>query len=141
MAYYTEEAGRELREAFEQRTLHWPLVTVRRMFGCPAYLADGKLFAFLVSDGIVITQVRKHDRERLEATFSIAPFTAVRCCFRKPGVLRPARIPLIRKGLPVSRDKVNEERRICPPPSPIVPSIVSMMLQRYRRSDRGDNHE
>jgi len=76
MAYYTEEAGRELREAFEQRTLHWPLVTVRRMFGCPAYLADGKLFAFLVSDGIVITQVRKHDRERLEATFSIAPFTA-----------------------------------------------------------------
>jgi len=74
MEYYSEDKGRELREAFEERTLHWPMVTVRRMYGCPAYLADGKLFAFLVTDGVVITQMRKRDRETTASAFTTAPF-------------------------------------------------------------------
>ena len=76
MEHYSEDEGRELREAFEERTLHWPTVTVRRMFGCPAYLADGKLFAFLVTDGVVITEIRKQDREAAASAFSTAPFKA-----------------------------------------------------------------
>lgn len=76
MKYYEEGTDRALREALEKRVLHWPLVSVRRMFGCPAYLADGKLFAFLVTDGVVITQMRKRDRLRLGETFATAPFTA-----------------------------------------------------------------
>jgi hypothetical protein len=46
------------------------------MFGCPAYLAAGKLFAFLVNDGVVITQIRKRDRERLSEVFHTEPFIA-----------------------------------------------------------------
>lgn len=76
MEYYLEDQGKELREAFEERTLHWPSVTTRRMFGCPAYLADGKLFAFLVTDGVVITQIRKQDRENAASAFITAPFKA-----------------------------------------------------------------
>ncbi len=76
MIYYTEPEGQALRDAFDARVLHWPKVTTRRMFGCPAYLADGKLFAFLVNDGVVITQVRKHDRQILAEAFVTAPFKA-----------------------------------------------------------------
>lgn len=76
MQYYSEETGKELREAFEERILHWRGVTKRLMFGCPAYLADGKLFAFLVESGIVITQIRQHDREALAAIFQTEPFMA-----------------------------------------------------------------
>ena len=76
MQYYSEDEGRELREALEAKVLSWPEVSTRLMFGCPAYLADGKLFAFLVSDGIVITQIRKRDREELGALFPTEPFKA-----------------------------------------------------------------
>ena len=76
MIYYTEEEGRELREAFEKTVLPWKKVTTRSMFGCPTYLAEGKLFAFLVSEGVVITQIRKRDRERLSEDFPTEPFTA-----------------------------------------------------------------
>jgi TfoX/Sxy family transcriptional regulator of competence genes len=76
MIYYTESEAKALREAFESQVLAWPRVTTRRMFGCPAYLVDGKLFAFLVTDGIVITQMRKRDREELGTHFVLQPFKA-----------------------------------------------------------------
>jgi hypothetical protein len=76
MQYYVEEKGKALREAFEAKVLHWPMVSSRLMFGCPAYLADGKLFAFLVTDGVVITQVRKRDREALSERFTTEAFKA-----------------------------------------------------------------
>ncbi|MGC9349266.1 MAG: hypothetical protein ACP5JG_14085 [Anaerolineae bacterium] len=74
--YYTESEGKELREAFEREVMGWDKVKKRDMFGCPAYLADGKLFAFLVSEGVVITQIRKHDRETLGEAFETEPFHA-----------------------------------------------------------------
>ena len=76
MIYYTEEEGGALREAFEDRVLVWKKVETRTMFGCPAYVAEGKLFAFLVGDGVVITQIRKRDREALAEIFDTEPFTA-----------------------------------------------------------------
>ncbi len=76
MIYYTEEEGRALREVFERDVLVWPKVETRLMFGCPAYVAEGKLFAFLVSDGVVITQIRKRDREALAEAFHTEPFSA-----------------------------------------------------------------
>jgi hypothetical protein len=76
MIYYVESEAKALREAFERKVLRWPKVTMRKMFGCPSYLADGKLFAFLVTGGVVITQVRKHDRETLAAAFETEPFKA-----------------------------------------------------------------
>lgn len=76
MPYYIESEANELREAFERTVLRWPQVTVRRMFGCPAYVADGKLFAFLVTDGVVITQIRQRDREIMEEAYETEPFKA-----------------------------------------------------------------
>ena len=65
MQYYSEEEARELRAAFEKEVLTWPKVTTRRMFGCPAYVADGRLFAFLVIEGVVITQLRLKEKQTL----------------------------------------------------------------------------
>lgn len=76
MPYYVESQAKELRELFEAQILHWPKVTTRKMFGCPAYLADGKLFAFLVSEGVVITQIRTHDREALADIYETEVFKA-----------------------------------------------------------------
>jgi hypothetical protein len=76
MIYYSEPEAQELRRQFEKQVLDWPGVTSRRMFGCPAYLVDGKLFAFLVTDGVVITQIRARDREELGKGFETEPFRA-----------------------------------------------------------------
>ncbi len=65
MKYYSEEETGELRRAFESEIVRWPRVDSRKMFGCPCYLANGRLFAFLVTGGLVITQLSQSDREEL----------------------------------------------------------------------------
>jgi len=55
MKYYSEEDMKDLRRVFEKEVLSWPEVSTKRMFGCPCYQADKRLFAFLVTDGLVIT--------------------------------------------------------------------------------------
>ncbi|HOT90694.1 MAG TPA: hypothetical protein PLJ78_03770 [Anaerolineae bacterium] len=76
MEYYREEEARGLRAAFEKEVLTWPKVTPKRMFGCPAYVADGRLFAFLVTGGVVITQLRRNDKQMLAQDHQIEPFKA-----------------------------------------------------------------
>lgn len=76
MQYYSEDEAGPLRVAFEKVVSRWPKVTVRRMFGCPAYVADGRLFAFLVTGGVVITQVRLKDRKALAEDNETVPFKA-----------------------------------------------------------------
>src|SRR2546426_12660820 len=56
---------------------------------------------------------------------SVAAFTAVRCCLRSPAFLRPARIFSMENGVPVTSESASAVRRICPPPSPCDPSIVT----------------
>jgi TfoX/Sxy family transcriptional regulator of competence genes len=65
MKYYSEETGKLLRLGFEEKVLRWPQVSTKKMFGCPSYQANGKLFAFLVTNGVVITQLGQADRERI----------------------------------------------------------------------------
>jgi len=76
MPYYVEDDARALRQAFEKIVLLWPQVVTRRMFGCPAYVADGRLFAFLVTDGVVIAQLRHKDIEALAQDNQTEPFKA-----------------------------------------------------------------
>jgi len=76
MQYYSELEDKERREALEKVILQWPGVTSRKMFGCPAYLVDRRLFAFLVSEGIVLTQIRRHERNLLSEDFPVQPFQA-----------------------------------------------------------------
>jgi TfoX/Sxy family transcriptional regulator of competence genes len=74
MKYYSETTDHELRLVLEAEVRAWPKVAARKMFGCPCYQANGKLFALVVSGGIVITHVSAEDREILVQQFLAAPF-------------------------------------------------------------------
>jgi len=76
MKYYSEEEMKEIRLTFEEEILAWPEVTTRKMFGCPCYKADNKLFAFLVTGGVVLTKLSEPDRETLSNSFDTEPFQA-----------------------------------------------------------------
>ncbi len=74
MKYFDKEAGAALKTAFEDLVLDWPDVTVKTMFGCPSYQADGTLFAVLVTDGVALTRLSDDHREQVEQTFESGPF-------------------------------------------------------------------
>jgi hypothetical protein len=76
LQYYTDAAAPEIRKAFEEEVLRWPEVTTRPMFGCPSYQAAGRLFAFLVDEGIVITQLLKAERDALARRHELGEFKA-----------------------------------------------------------------
>lgn len=46
------------------------------MYGCPCYKNKEKLFAFLVTDGVVLTKVSEQDKIQLSKEFTIKPFQA-----------------------------------------------------------------
>jgi hypothetical protein len=89
MKYYSEEEMKDLRVAFEENVLTWEHIGTKKMFGCPCYQANGKLFAFLVTKGIVLTQLGEEDKETLSQQFSTAPFKA-----GKKTVQRWTKIPI-----------------------------------------------
>lgn len=76
MKYYSEDEMKDIRAAFEEKILAWPDVTTRKMFGCPCYKADNKLFAFLVTGGVVLTKLSEADRGSLSAIYRTEPFQA-----------------------------------------------------------------
>ena len=76
MQYYVEEEMHELRRAFEETVCTWSNVSMKKMFGCPCYQVKGKLFAFLVTHGVVITQLDTHETEHLSNLTPITSFTA-----------------------------------------------------------------
>ena len=76
MKYYSEEDTKDLRLAFEEKVLCWPQVSTKKMFGCPCYQSNGKLFTFLVTNGIVITQLAQADRETLSRQHQTTFFQA-----------------------------------------------------------------
>ena len=76
LKWYNEEETKELREAFENEILSWPHVEFKKMFGCPCYLADGKMFAGMVTNGIIITKLSSLEKEELKIIKKIKPFVA-----------------------------------------------------------------
>ena len=74
--WYDDEKTKELRESFEKEILGWFAVTYKKMFGCPCYLAKGKMFAGLVTNGIVITKLNSLEREDLNKKYETQPFMA-----------------------------------------------------------------
>lgn len=74
LAWYNEEETKELREVFENEILSWPRVEFRKMFGCPCYLANGKMFAGMVTNGIIITKLTSLEKEELKKLKKIKPF-------------------------------------------------------------------
>lgn len=76
MKYYSEEETRDIRLAFEEHVLNWAGVTKKKMFGCPCYKVDDKLFAFLVTKGVVITKLDENEREAITNQFHTTSFQA-----------------------------------------------------------------
>jgi predicted DNA-binding protein (MmcQ/YjbR family) len=76
MQYYNEEKMQNLRLKIEQEILSWPNVTTKKMYGCPCYKYKEKLFAFLVTDGVVLTKTSEQDKIKLSKDFMIKPFRA-----------------------------------------------------------------
>ncbi len=89
MKYYSEEHTKDVRLALEEQVLSWPQVTTKKMFGCPCYQVKGKLFAFLVTNGVVVTQLEKSDRETLSDQHKTTFFKA-----GKKTVLNWIKIPI-----------------------------------------------
>ena len=76
MKYYNEEKMQNIRLKIEKEILGWPNVTKKKMYGCPCYKYKNKLFAFLVTDGLVLTKASQQDKINLSKEFSIKPFQA-----------------------------------------------------------------
>ena len=76
MQYYSEEKMQSFRLKIEKEILSWPDVTTKKMYGCPCYKYKVKLFAFLVTDGVVLTKASEQDKTKLSKEFKIKPFQA-----------------------------------------------------------------
>ncbi len=76
MKYYSEEETKEIRLAFEAEILKWHRVDFKKMFGCPCYMANGRLFVFLVTKGIVITRLSETDIAELSLHYKTTSFHA-----------------------------------------------------------------
>ena len=76
MQYYNEEKMHNLRLGLEKEILNWPNVTTKKMYGCPCYKNKEKLFAFLVTDGVVLTKASEQDKIKLSKEFEVRPFQA-----------------------------------------------------------------
>lgn len=67
MSRIREEDFPDFMSVFGEEVLSWPQVTSKFMFGCLAYLAKGKLFAFVQNESIVLTCIDDEAREELTA--------------------------------------------------------------------------
>jgi hypothetical protein len=74
--YYEEEKMGKVRETLEFVMADWPGVTPKMMFGCPCYKAGGRLFAFLVTGGLVLPRLNPTDRADVTRRFKAIPFRA-----------------------------------------------------------------
>ena len=76
MKFYLEQEMKDLRLAFEEKVFKWPQVKTNKMFGCPCYQVNGKLFSFLVTGGVIITRLTEEERTALSHQFQTSPFQA-----------------------------------------------------------------
>lgn len=74
MKYYSDEKMRSLREAFEKEVLAWPRVARKEMMGCLVYFRGRKIFAFLVTEGIVLMKLSPADRDAVAKRPGAKPF-------------------------------------------------------------------
>ena len=78
MKYYIEEETVDLKAALDKELLTWNGVEERKMMGCPSYLVGRKMFALVVTGGIVITKLDDGQKEALTAVHPWEPFNAHR---------------------------------------------------------------
>lgn len=96
---------RTVRLKLESEILKWPGVASKEMMGCLCYFRGKRFFAFLITDGIVITKLATEDRAALSKTAKSKPFEMAgktasswaQLALKGPAELRPL-MPYIRKS-------------------------------------------
>lgn len=76
MKYYDEVISGNLRFQLEKEIMDWPDVSTKKMFGCPCYMVNEKIFVFLVTNGIVITQLKPDELKSLKKLTTTEYFQA-----------------------------------------------------------------
>ena len=76
MQYYNEEKMHRLRLMIEKEILSWPDVITKKMYGCPCYKHHDKLFAFLVTDGVVLIKMSEQGKMNVSKEFEVKHFQA-----------------------------------------------------------------
>jgi hypothetical protein len=76
MKYYDEDLSGNLRLRLEKEIIDWPDVATKKMFGCPCYMVNEKIFVFLVTNGIVITQLNPDEIKDLKKLTTTEYFQA-----------------------------------------------------------------
>ena len=112
MKYYDEEQMGGVRETLEEEIMKWPGVASKQMMGCLCYFRGKKFFAFLVTNGIVITKLAKEDRSKLSKRIDSRPFelagrtasTWIQLTLEKPVDLKPL-LPYIRKSYEAASER------------------------------------
>ena len=111
MRYYNEEKMRLLRLIVEKEFLNWPDVSAKKMYGCPCYKHGEKLFAFLVTDGVVLIKMSEEDKMTVSKEFEVKPFQVgeKRFMYRWPQICMTTvsdfekLLPFIRKSYALSQ--------------------------------------
>jgi hypothetical protein len=97
------------REAFEKSVLRWRGVRSKEMMGCLTYFRGSKFFAFLVTNGIVLTRLPEDQRDALVKRMKGRPFvmagrkvsTWIKVPLKKPGDTRLV-LPYVRESYEAS---------------------------------------
>jgi predicted DNA-binding protein (MmcQ/YjbR family) len=99
-----------LRLRIEKEVLNWPSVTTKKMYGCPCYKNKEKLFAFLVTDGVVLTKVNEQDKIQLSEEFTIKPFQAGQRTMNKWPQIRVDEIADLEKTIALIKTSHNQSQ-------------------------------
>jgi hypothetical protein len=108
MQYYNEVKMHDLRLEIEKEVLNWPNVTTEKMFGCPSYKNKDKLFAFLVTDGVVLTNVSEQDKVKVSQEFKVTPFQAGKRTMSRWSQISVGKITDLERILPLIKKSCDE---------------------------------
>jgi predicted DNA-binding protein (MmcQ/YjbR family) len=110
MQYYNEEKMQNLRLRIEKEILNWPNVTTKKMYGCPCYKNKEKLFAFLVTGGVVLTKVSEQDKIKLSKEINIKPFQAGKRTMNKWPQIRVDETTDVEKIIPFIKNSYDQSK-------------------------------
>ena len=66
MKFYDEDKSGNLRLHLEKEITDWPDISTKKMFGCPCYMVNKKMFVFLVTNGVVIIRLSEDEKNNLQ---------------------------------------------------------------------------
>jgi hypothetical protein len=105
MDTYSEEMMHATRVTLERELFRWPGVATKAIFGLPGYIVNGRVFALLVTGGIILTKLTETDREEVIKRFRTVPVAGhggviaawVQILLPEKGALSPI-LPFVKKS-------------------------------------------